>query len=74
MAPSRMLTERAAATRGETLHEYGLFQGFRTLYGTFIRAAVALTLGLPLEYERKVGIVKKYHERIQGMKPLRRAG
>ena len=31
---------------------------------------VALTLGLPQERERKVDIVKQYHERIQTMKPL----
>ena len=31
---------------------------------------IALTLGLPLEYERKVDVVQRYHARMQDMKPL----
>ena len=31
---------------------------------------IALTLGLPLDYERKVDIVQKYHARMQQLKPL----
>ena len=40
----------------------GYPKGYRTLYGQFSTIKrVALTLGLPLEYERKVDIVKDYH-------------
>ena len=31
---------------------------------------VALTLGLPLDHERKVDIVQRYHARMQELKPL----
>ena len=31
---------------------------------------IALTLGLPLEYERKVDVVQNYHARMQDLKPL----
>ena len=31
---------------------------------------VALTLGLPLKYDRKVDIVQRYHARMQNMKTL----
>ena len=49
----------------------GYPKGFRTLYGQLssIRR-IALTLGLPLEHDRKVDIVQRYHERMQELKPL----
>ena len=49
----------------------GYPKGFRTLYGQLssIRR-IALTLGLPLEHDRKVDIVQRYHERMQDLKPL----
>ena len=38
-------------------------KGYRTLYGQFSSIKrVALTLGLPLDYERKVDIVKRYYD------------
>src|SRR6266850_152740 len=70
---TQMLTEKSNGTAPAILFDEipGYAKGFRTLYGHFssIRR-VALTLGLPLRYDRKVDIVKKYHERVQGMKPL----
>ena len=49
----------------------GLSEGLPHALRTFssIRR-VALTLGLPLEHERKVDIVQRYHERMQDLKPL----
>src|SRR5205823_13538581 len=49
----------------------GYPKGFRTLYGHFSSLRrVALTLGLPLEYGRKIDVVKMYHERMRGAKLL----
>ena len=49
----------------------GFPKGYRTLYGHFSSIKrVALTLGLPLERERKVDIVKQYYDRIQTMKHI----
>src|SRR5215204_1518821 len=70
---TQMLTEKSAGTAPAILFDEapGYPKGFRTLYGHFssIRR-VALTLGLPLDYERKVEIVQKYHARMQELKPL----
>lgn len=71
---AQMLTERSKGTAPAILFnevpDYP--KGFRTLYGQFssIRR-VALTLGLPLDYERKCDIVKTYHERMQNMKLMK---
>jgi 3-polyprenyl-4-hydroxybenzoate decarboxylase and related decarboxylases len=68
-----MLTEKSNNTAPAILFDEvpGYPKGFRTLYGHFssIRR-VALTLGLPLRYERKVDIVQRYHERMQNMQLL----
>src|SRR5262249_36533491 len=49
----------------------GYPSGFRTLYGQLSSVRrIALTLGLPLEYERKVDVVRTYHARMQDLKPL----
>jgi len=49
----------------------GYAKGFRTLYGHFSSIKrVALTLGLPLQHDRKVDIVQRYHQRMQNMKTL----
>src|SRR5258706_1062054 len=72
-AITHMLTEKSSGSAPAILFDEvpGYARGFRTLYGHFSSVRrVALTLGLPLEYERKVDIVKKYHERIQSLKPL----
>src|SRR5262249_20318853 len=70
---TQMLTEKSRGDAPAVLFDDvpGYPKGYRTLYGHFssIRR-VALTLGLPLDYERKVDIVKRYHARIQSMKPL----
>src|SRR5690606_3282804 len=50
----------------------GYPKGYRTLYGHFSSVKrVALTLGLPLEMDRKVDIVKRYHHRMQTLTPLK---
>src|SRR2546425_265239 len=74
-ALTQMLTESARGTAPAILFDEvpGYPKGFRTLYGQFSTIKrVALTLGLPLEYERKVEIVKAYHERMQNMKLVKR--
>jgi 4-hydroxy-3-polyprenylbenzoate decarboxylase len=72
-AVTQMLTENSNNTAPAILFDEvpGYPKGFRTLYGHFssIRR-VALTLGLPLKYERKVDIVQRYHARMQDLKLL----
>src|SRR3984893_17475102 len=72
-AVTQMLTEKSNNTAPAILFDEvpGYPKGFRTLYGHFssIRR-VALTLGLPLRYERKIDIVQRYHRRMQDMKLL----
>jgi UbiD family decarboxylase len=70
---TQMLTEKSRGNAPAVLFDDipGYPKGYRTLYGHFSSVRrVALTLGLPLEYERKMDIVKQYHARIQSMKPL----
>ncbi|MBI2348919.1 MAG: UbiD family decarboxylase [Deltaproteobacteria bacterium] len=69
-AMTQMLTESSKGKAPAILFDEvpGYPKGFRTLYGQFSSMKrVALTLGLPLEYEKKVDIVKAYHERMQNM-------
>ena len=72
-AITHMLTEKSGGTAPAILFDEvpGYPKGFRTLYGHFssIRR-VALTLGLPLKYMRKVDIVQRYHARMQNLKTL----
>ena len=72
-AITQMLTEKSNNTAPAILFDEvpGYPKGFRTLYGHFssIRR-VALTLGLPLKYDRKVDIVQRYHARMQNLKLL----
>ncbi|MDC0033822.1 UbiD family decarboxylase, partial [Alphaproteobacteria bacterium] len=60
---TQMLTEKSRGNAPALLFDSvpGYDKGFRTLYGSLssIRR-VALTLGLPLEHERKVDIVQRY--------------
>ncbi|MBI4524305.1 MAG: UbiD family decarboxylase [Deltaproteobacteria bacterium] len=68
---TQMLTESGKGKAPAILFDDipGYPKGFRTLYGQFSSIKrVALTLGLPLKYERKADIVRKYHERMQNMK------
>lgn len=69
-AITQMLTESSKGKAPAILFDGvpGYPKGFRTLYGQFSSIKrVALTLGLPLECERKVDIVKAYHERMQSL-------
>ena len=70
---TQMLTETSRGTAPAILFDKvpGYPQGYRTLYGQLSSARrIALTLGLPLDFERKVDVVQKYHVRMQDLKPL----
>jgi len=72
-ALTHMLTEHSHGTAPALLFDEipGYPKGYRTLYGHFSSVKrVALTLGLPLERERKIDIVKQYYDRIQTMKHI----
>src|SRR5439155_13269029 len=72
-AITHMLTEKSGNTAPAILFDEipGYPKGFRTLYGHFSSTRrVALTLGLPLKYERKVDVVQRYHRRMADLKPL----
>ena len=72
-AVTHMLTEKSQGTAPAILFDEvpGYAKGFRTLYGQMssIRR-IALTLGLPLDYQRKVDIAKTYHARMRELKPV----
>lgn len=73
-AVTQLLTERSQGTAPAILFDEvpGYPKGFRTLYGQFsTMKRIALTLGLPLEYERKCDIVKAYHARMQSLKLMK---
>jgi 4-hydroxy-3-polyprenylbenzoate decarboxylase len=70
---TQMLTETSRGTAPAILFDNvpGYPKGFRTLYGQLSSARrIALTLGLPLDFERKVDVVQTYHARMQDLKPL----
>ena len=72
-AVTHMLTEKSRGQAPAILFDDvpGYPKGYRTLYGQLSSIKrIALTLGLPLEYERKVDIVQRYHERMRDLKPL----
>lgn len=72
-ALTQLLTEKANGTAPALLFDDvpGYPKGYRTMYGHFSTIKrIALTLGLPLEYNRKVDIVKAYHSRLQNLKPI----
>src|ERR671912_649802 len=72
-AITHMLTEKSQGTAPAILFDEipGYPKGFRTLYGHFSSLKrVALTLGLPLQHDRKVDIVQRYHHRMRTMKTL----
>src|SRR5215813_13507527 len=71
---TQMLTESAKGKAPAILFDEvpGYPKGYRTLYGQFSTIKrVALTLGLPLEYERKADIVKAYHHVMTDMKLIK---
>ena len=70
---TQMLTESSNNTAPAILFDEipGYAKGFRTLYGHFSTVKrVALTLGLPLQNDRKVDIVQRFHKRMQDMKAI----
>ena len=72
-AVTHMLTEKSGGMAPAILFDDvpGYRKGYRTLYGQLSSVKrIALTLGLPLEHERKVDIVQRYHARMQDLKPL----
>ena len=59
---TQMLTETSRGTAPAILFDNvpGYPKGYRTLYGQLSSARrIALTLGLPLDFERKVDVVQK---------------
>src|SRR5262250_1555574 len=73
-AITQMLTEGGRGKAPAILFDEvpGYPKGYRTLYGQFSTIKrVALTLGLPLEYEHKADIVKAYHRVMTEMKMLK---
>ena len=73
-ALTHMLTEKSGGTAPAILFDDvpGHPKGYRTLYGQLSSIKrIALTLGLPLDYARKVDIVQRYHARMQEMNPLK---
>src|SRR5205807_2523610 len=72
-AITHMLTEKSGGTAPSIQFDDipGYPKGYRTLYGHFSTVRrVALTLGMPLENERDVDIVKAYYQRMRDLKPL----
>ena len=72
-AVTHMLTETSGGTAPAILFDDvpGYRKGYRTLYGQLSSVGrIALTLGLPLEHQRKVDIVQRYHARMQDLRPL----
>jgi UbiD family decarboxylase len=72
-AITHMLTEKSGGTAPAILFDNvpGYPTGYRTLYGQLSSVRrIALTLGLPLDHDRKVDIVQRYHARMQELKPL----
>ena len=71
-AVTHMLTEKSRGQAPAILFDDvpGYANGYRTLYGQLSSIKrIALTLGLPLDYECKVDIVQRYHARMQDLKP-----
>ena len=71
---TQMLTESGKGKAPAILFDEvpGYPKGYRTLYGQFSTIKrVALTLGLPLEYEHKADIVKAYHHVMTDMKLIK---
>ena len=72
-AVTHMLTEKSGGTAPAILFDDvpGYAKGYRTLYGQLSSVKrIALSLGLPLQYQRKVDIVQRYHARTQDLRPL----
>jgi len=73
-ALTQMLTESSRDQGPAILFDDvpGYPSGYRTFYGHFSTVQrIALTLGLPLQYERRSDLVKAYYERMQTMTMLK---
>ncbi len=69
---TQMLTETSRGTAPAILFDDvpGYPKGYRTLYGQLSSIKrIGLTLGLPLDYDRKVDIVQRYHARMAELPP-----
>src|SRR5262249_17991602 len=72
-AITHMLTEKSGGTAPAILFDDvpGYAKGYRALYGQLSSVRrIALTLGLPLDYARKVDMVQRYHSRMADLRPL----
>jgi 3-polyprenyl-4-hydroxybenzoate decarboxylase len=72
-AITHILTEKSVGTAPAILFDDvpSYPRGYRTLYGRLSSIKrIALTLGRPLGHERKLDIVRRYHARMQELKPL----
>ena len=70
---TQLLTENSRGMAPAILFDDvpGYGHGYRTLYGQLSSIKrIALTLGLPLDYQRKADIVQRYHARMAEQKPL----
>lgn len=70
---TQMLTEKSGNTAPAIVFDEvpGYPKGFRTLYGHFSSIKrVALTLGMSLEFQRKVDVVQRYYARMQNLKTI----
>ncbi|MEE9531260.1 MAG: UbiD family decarboxylase, partial [Syntrophobacteria bacterium] len=71
---TQMLTEKSKGRAPAILFDEipGYPKGFRTLYGQLSSIKrIALTLGLPLEFERKCDIVQAYYDRMRSMELIK---
>ena len=71
---TQMLTEKSKGRAPAILFDEipGYPKGFRTLYGQLSSIKrIALTLGLPLEFERKCDIVRAYYDRMRSMELIK---
>src|ERR1700751_6136564 len=69
-AVTHMLTEKSGGAAPAILFDDvpGYRKGFQTLYGQLSSVRrIELTLGLPLQHQRKVDIVQRYHARMQDL-------
>ena len=72
-AITHMLTEKSSSLAPAVLFDDvpGYPQGYRTLFGELSSVKrIALTLGLPLEYERQADVVKAYRAKMRAMTPI----
>src|SRR5262249_6369126 len=72
-APSRTCSPKRAAARRPRFCSVTcrvIARATARCMASFLRSHASLTLGLPLQHERKVDIVQRYHARMQDLRPL----